>query len=167
VKTGSEAMERPPAVGFLDAIENAARRAAIRARVADASLVAILNNLDEMEGLTGRAPFAAVNRPAPRRLYDVIEPAPSRIPAWRREFAQEASQTRSHGGEAWVSKRLLQDRPRPEWKWVEGDDKRITRNGVPAFFTALRMDDEYGGPDGYVRLEHADADVTRLPSFLR
>lgn len=155
-----------PRVDRMDA-GSIGRLADVRSRVSDTSLVAILNNLDELEGLTGRAPFSAVNRPAPRRLYDVIEPNTLRIPTWRREFAQEALRAWSNGGEVWVSKRLLQDRPRPEWNWVEGDDKRITWKDVPAFFLPLLRDDEFGGPDGFARLEHGDANVTRLASFVR
>jgi hypothetical protein len=155
-----------PRVDRIDA-DSIGRLAAVRRRVADASLVAILNNQDEVGGLINRAPFAAVNRPAPRRLYDIIEPATSRVPTWRREFAQEAFRAWSDGGEVWVSKRVFQDRPRPEWNWVEGDDKRIKWKDVPAFFAPLGIDDEFGGPDGFARLKCADANATRLASFLR
>lgn len=118
------------------------------------SLVAIVTNQDAIERLSNRALFAPANR-LPLRLYDVVEPGTDRVSVWREGFATEALNAWSRGGDVWVSKRFWQQRPRPEWDWVEGDDRRIAWDELPRFFGALPFDRDTGGIDGFVRLERA------------
>jgi len=43
------------------------------------------------------------------------------------------------GGEVWISRRVEVRAPRPEWGWVEGDDRRIAWLQLHGFFHALEL----------------------------
>ncbi len=57
------------------------------------------------------------------------------------------------GGDVWFSKRLLSERPRAEWNWVEGDDRRVAWVDLPAFFSQFEMGESVGGDNGFVLLQ--------------
>jgi hypothetical protein len=74
------------------------------------------------------------------------------IPNWRGMFAQTVLQTWNRGGEVWVSKRAWADRPRREWSWVEGDDRRVHWKDLGAVLSRFKIDVEVGGLDGFNRV---------------
>lgn len=134
----------------------------LKNRLNNASLVAILSNQDDLLDTCNRNPVSAVNRPALLLLYDVVQPANLRILTWREEFAYKALEAWGAGGEVWVSTRLWQPTPRPDWNWVEGDDSRIAWSQIQAFFTPFQTDDQNGGTDGFFRLRRTEAAVRAL-----
>jgi len=71
---------------------------------------------------------------------------------WRRDFSSKALETWSAGGDVWFSRRLLAERPRADWNWVEGADPRLRWADLPAFFTRLETGEALGGGDGFVLL---------------
>jgi hypothetical protein len=141
------------------------RMMALKAQLRDHSLVAILSNQDDLSAMCNRNPLGAVNRPAPLRLYDIVEPATLRVLTWREEFAQETLAAWAAGGDVWVSRRVWQQTPRPEWNWVEGDDPRVSWEEIPRFFAPLETDQATGGADDFVRLKHNHDNVTRLAAL--
>jgi hypothetical protein len=81
---------------------------------------------------------------------------------WRHDFALRVERTWKRGGEVWLSRRLLEDSPRPDSTWAEGDDPRLKWADVPAFFRPFATDDEVGGDDGFVRLARTPANEALL-----
>ena len=130
-------------------------------------LIALLSNQDLIEDVASRSPFGEINRPRPVPLYDIIQVATSRILTWRQEFAAKVLEGWNRGEEVWVSKRTWQDRPQPDWNWVEGDDRRISWAEIPAFFQRLQTDAEIGGQDGFMRLEPNESNRRALQLLAR
>jgi len=78
-------------------------------------------------------------------------------PRWREDFAAATQAYWDKGAAVWLSKRVLSERPNPEWRWVEGDDPRVSWKDVPPYFRRWRFDGETSGPDGFLRLaNHPD-----------
>jgi hypothetical protein len=85
-------------------------------------------------------------------VYEAAMPGLATTDRWRADFAAMALKTWSLGGEVWLSKRLLEPRPRSDSTWVEGEDSRLRWADVPAFFGMLEYDRERCGADGFLRL---------------
>jgi hypothetical protein len=69
---------------------------------------------------------------------------------WRKTFADRALFVWSQGGDIWVSKCLLQVRPKPEWLWVEGEVRQPTWVEIYGYFSQLEKGRSVGGDDGFV-----------------
>jgi hypothetical protein len=152
-----------PRIAMQD-ITSAQRVAPLKQRLRDGDLVAVLNNHDSLYLFANRSPFDPINRPNPLRLYDVIEPANTRVLRWRQEFAKRALRAWDQGDEVWVSKRLWAGKPLPDWQWVEGDDGRVSWTDIPQFFRQFEIAQDLGGPDGFLRLTPTDHNITQLKS---
>lgn len=139
----------------------------LKPRLTDRDFVAVLSNQDTLYRFVNRSPFHPLNQPRPLHLYDVIEPATTRVREWRWEFAAGALEAWEHHGEVWVSKRLWAGKPLPDWDWVEGDNRQVSWKDLPDFFTPLQIAEELGGSDGFFRLLRADSNVSRLSAFAR
>ena len=50
---------------------------------------------------------------------------------WREHFGRRIVAVWDKGGDVWIAKRLLAETPRPEWTWVEGDDKYLSWRDYP------------------------------------
>ena len=137
-----------------------ARARSLGGKVEPHGLIALLSLRDGLYMLPSH-PFDEVVRRAPLPVYDVLEPGNRRAMGWRREFAQRAIAGFAQGCHVWVSKRLLADRPRPEWGWTEGDDPHLHWRDVPPFFSRFHYGAETGGADGFVEME-ASADNMKL-----
>ena len=131
----------------------AARIRDLQPRLKPTSLVAVVHLQDELIGFNNNFPFNPVNRRGDLQVYNVLEVGAARILTWREDFAAKALKSWDAGGDVWVSKRLLSERPRAEWNWVEGDDRRVAWADLPAFFSQLEMGESVGGDDGFVLLQ--------------
>jgi len=144
------------------------RALSLKAALRPGSMVATLSNQDDLGQMCNRRPFAAVNRPDPLPLYDMIEPATLRVLTWRQEFARKALATWEGGGDVWITRRVWSPAPRPAWKWAEGDDPRISWRAIPPVFAPLETDAATPGEDGFVRLTrspHNAAELARLAAL--
>jgi len=81
---------------------------------------------------------------------------------WRQNFARSTLHTWDAGGPVWLSKRLLAERPRPEWGWTEGDSAQVSWPGLTTLARSLETDKDVGGEDGFVRLADTPANRARL-----
>lgn len=95
-------------------------------------------------------PFHPLNRTS-FRVLDAIEPGTLRGLRFRQEFAAEAVNAWHHGGDVWISQRLIAERPRPEWDWVEGDNGARWRD-LSSYYRQFETDAETGGEDGFLRI---------------
>ena len=83
--------------------------------------------------------------PQRHAIYDVVEIAASRVEVWRELFAVRAQSAWSKDEDIWVSKRLLAEKPQPDWYWTEGDDPRIKWTDLRPYFDKFEYDRDVGG----------------------
>jgi hypothetical protein len=143
----------------------AARLESLRGKVTSDGLVAFVTLQDPVYQFLTSHPFHPANRREALPAYDVIEVANERILDWQRDFARRALDTLSRSQSVWISKRFLADRPDPSWNWTEGDDRRITWKQLAPFYTQFSYSESVGGPDGFVRLEPSQENMTRLKAI--
>jgi hypothetical protein len=122
----------------------------------------VTTNQDDLEPTLNRLAFDRINRPTPLLIYDIVEPGNVRVQEWRGQFAARSLKIWRNGGDVWVSKRVWSARPAPSWNWAEGDDPHISWKELPQFFATLSTDAESGGPDGFRRIAHNEANLALL-----
>ncbi|HUA14014.1 MAG TPA: hypothetical protein VMG31_01855 [Verrucomicrobiae bacterium] len=149
------------------------RRAEAVSRIADLvpvlspnSLVLAVNEQDSLAEFRQNFPLDPVNLSARWRTYDVLEINAERLATWRRDLAVRVLDTWSQGGTVWLPSRFLQTDPRPEWNWVEGDDKRIRWSDLPAFFSRFDVGPTVGGEDGFQPLQEDQKDRDIFQSLI-
>jgi hypothetical protein len=96
------------------------------------------------------------------RVLDAIEPGTLRGLRFRREFAAEAANAWQHGGDVWISRRLITERPVPEWDWVEGDTPGVGWRDLSAYYRQFATDAETGGADGFLRIAASPENRSRM-----
>lgn len=139
----------------------------LRDRVGSKGLVALVTFMDELYPFAGSLsfdPFAPVQIHLP--VYDVIQVGNQRILTWRQEFAQKVIAAFTAGDCVWVSKRLLAERPLPQWAWTEGDDARIRWRDLRPFFSQFDYSSDIGGPDGFLGLRDSEQNRRILSAIL-
>jgi len=125
------------------------------------SAVGLLNYQDGLITFDETFPFNPLNRD-PLRLFDILEPSTTRVPTWRKEFATRALAAWARSGDVWLTKRVLAQRPQPDWAWAEGLQGSVPWVVFPAFFSRLEIAQEIGGDDGFVRLAPSKANQALL-----
>lgn len=117
------------------------------------SVVAAVNEQDSLAEFRQNFPLDEINLQARWRTYDMLEINAARLATWRQDFATLVVDTWKHGGAVWLPERVFATRPKPEWNWVEGDDKRIKWTDLPDFFSQFDTGPVVGGEDGFVLLQ--------------
>ncbi len=128
----------------------AARIGELQRRIKPQSRVMVVNWQDELINFSRSFPFNPVNRAGNLRITSLVTPGTTIVAEWRQDFASRTIQTWEQGGEMWVSKRVMSPRPRVDWNWVEGDDRRVSWTDFYTFFSQLDFGDSAGGEDGFV-----------------
>jgi hypothetical protein len=111
----------------------------------------VIAGSDSLFELQYGAPFEPINR-RPLPAIATITPLGSRVSFWRRDFACGALSVWDHGGEVWVTRRVLSERPVRAWLWVEGDDRRWSWAAIRGFFQDFDSGKSRGGDDGFFLL---------------
>lgn len=112
------------------------------------SVVVTVNYRDDLSYALARFPFHEALRP-PLPLWEATEGGTFRARVWPSLFARKAMEVWSKGGDVWISKRVVAERPHPSWRWVEGDDPYLRWADLPRFFRPLEWAGEVGGEDGF------------------
>jgi hypothetical protein len=99
------------------------------------------------------------------RLFVLVELAAPQVERWQRVFARRVRTAWDAGNHVWVSKRLLAQRPEPEWEWIEGTDPRISWRGLVEFVAAFDVADIVGAPDGFVILKRTPANEALVARY--
>lgn len=136
-----------------------ARRNAALARIRElapmlrpSSVVVSINEQDNLAQFWLDFPLYPTNIDAQWTNYNVLEINAARLSSWRADFASRVLATWQRGGAVWLPLRVFQAFPRPEWNWVEGDDKRVRWSELPGFFSQFESGSVVGGKDGFVLL---------------
>lgn len=107
-------------------------------------LVLAVNEQDSLAEFRVNFPLDPVNLSSDWRTYDVLEVNTERLSTWRSDLAKRILATWDRGGVVWLPNRFLNQTPKPEWNWVEGDDARIRWRELPAFFSWFQVGPELG-----------------------
>jgi hypothetical protein len=116
----------------------------------------LLSFRDPVSSYLQRVPFSPLNEQAALPLFHVIEPGNINVATWKSAAACRILQAWDAGGETWLSVRLLAERPRADWLWVEQDDSRVHWTDIPDFFTHLETDARVGDEDGFSRIARTE-----------
>ena len=136
-------------------------------RLTRESLVAVTHLQDEVSSFYHNFPFHPLNRRGVLRIYSVTEPGSERNLTWRQDFAEKVLGNWRRGGDVWLSRRLFAERPRPEWNWAEGDDRRISWAHLGPLFSQIETTDAAGGDDGFVLLARTPRNEELLRAVAR
>jgi len=104
------------------------------------------------------------HHPQRHAIYDVVEVAAARVEVWRELFAVRVQSAWAGDEDLWVSKRLLAERPQPDWYWTEGDDPRIKWTDLRPYFDEFEYDRDVGDEDGFVRLARSPKNQALIAS---
>lgn len=137
-----------------------ARVKELQPRLRPGDVVAMSHFQDDLVTFNNNFLFNQIDPPI--QSYQVLDPATTQVLSWRERFAAEALSVWREGGRVWLSRRLLSERPRPEWNWVEGDDPAVSWTDFYRFFSTLEMDETVGGDDGFVLLARSPANEEML-----
>jgi Ca2+/Na+ antiporter len=121
---------------------------------------------DDLVNFQASFPFEPINRHNTYHIYPLVVPNSDQAPRWREEFAANILKTWEKGGDAWLSVRMLNPRPEPQWNWVEGDDPRVKWNDIYQFFEQFQTSEVGSGADGFMLLEKSEANVQLLNTIV-
>lgn len=127
----------------------AARISELQPLLKSESRVITVNEQDEVYAFNQNFPFNPINR-AGHETDNLVTPHSTQISRWRQIFAGKSLQMWEKGGDVWITTRVLYQRPRPDWNWIEGDDPSISWTDINNFFVQIEMGQTVGGPDGFV-----------------
>jgi hypothetical protein len=119
---------------------------------------------DEVAGLQRDFPLHAAHHELP--LEGAVAPGLEGNQHWRPDLAKRILAVWDKDGDVWIAKRLLAEKPQPEWNWVEGDDPELSWRDLSAFFRALDTDADVGGADGFGRVAPSSANRQRLSKIV-
>jgi hypothetical protein len=111
-----------------------------------------VNQQDDLVNFSRSFPFHSLNQTGGLKVRPLLFLNTRQVEGWRKEFAQGAFESWQEGGEVWISKRALAMRPLSEWKWVEGDDRRVSWQDVYDLVSQVEINTSIGGEDGFVLL---------------
>ncbi|HEX8068923.1 MAG TPA: hypothetical protein VF546_03160 [Pyrinomonadaceae bacterium] len=145
------------------------RQAAMSARTAE--LVPLLKSQsvvvevkEELKDLQWEFPFHPLNRVL--TVYSAVSIGDAESARWREAFARRATEAWAAGGDVWLSRRLLEPRPRAASYWVEGSDPGITWAQVNAFFGQFEQGQAVGDADGFVLLARTPRNENALRALV-
>jgi hypothetical protein len=121
---------------------------------------------DDLVNFQSAFPFDPVNQHNLYHVYPLVVVNSDQAARWQEDFATNILKAWEQGGDAWLSARILSDRPKPQWNWVEGDDPRVKWNDVYRFFEQLQTHNVASGTDGFVLLEKSDTNVQLLNTLI-
>jgi hypothetical protein len=145
---------------------SAARVEELRPLLSERSRVYAVNWQDELINFRRSFPFHPLNRGGVLRLDAVVTPGSPWLPRWRESFAAETFKVWGAGGDVWVSKRAWAERPRADWNWVEGDDRRVSWTDIHDFFSRLDAGRAVGGEDGFALIARTPKNEQLLRGFV-
>jgi hypothetical protein len=106
------------------------------------SRVVLVDIHDDLENFSRSFPLLPIINRSDFSFYPALNPATPQTLHWRQDFAHTVTTVWDQGGDVWLSKRLFEERPRPDSAWAEGDN----------FFATFDLGTPAGGQDGFVLL---------------
>lgn len=129
-----------------------------------ASVLVLLSPRDPIWRFHRVYPFHPLSL-VPFRFADAFEPANVHTLLFRQEFARQALSAWQDGGEVWITRRVMAERPKPEWEWVEGDNGARWQE-LSAYYRQFATDAETRGDDGFLRVAASPANRLLLAPYI-
>jgi hypothetical protein len=139
---------------------------AVVPRLKPNSLLVTTHLQDDLVNFQASFPFDPLNRHNLYHVYPLVMPNSDQAARWQEDFAATILKAWEKGGDAWLSARILSERPQPQWNWVEGDDPRVKWSDVYRFFAHLQKHNVVSSTDGFVLLEKSDSNVQLLNTLI-
>jgi len=98
------------------------------------------------------------------RVYRIVDLEINTASRWREAFAREVLDSWQNGHDVWLPKRLVADKPLPEWNWTEGDNPAISWKHLVAFARRLDWDKAVGDADGFLRIARSEHNERQMKS---
>ena len=117
--------------------------------------IATLMEADPLNVLPQVHPLDLRLRPMHFRVRSAVAAGTTQVKTWQRDFGDTALENWRNGNEVWISKRLRAATPKPEWRWVEGENGVLWWKDIRDYFGAFETDRESPGEDGFVRVPHS------------
>ena len=111
------------------------------------SLLIALNQRDGVWYFNHSFPLHPLNRRYGEFTYSLSGRA-----GWQKKLAARIGPVWAAGGDIWLSRRMLSERPQPEWAWVESDTQAVQWQELRGFFSQFDQRQTLGGEDGFVLL---------------
>jgi hypothetical protein len=146
--------------------ESASRMASLEPLLTSKSQIVLLDGDDEIMRFSRNFPLDPINRTGKFNLYLVVRPNTAQVVNWRERFAAMVWLTWQRPGDVWISKRLLREKPKPEWNWVEGDDARLSWMDIHGLFSKLETTAGPGGDDDFTLLSKSANNQALLKSLV-
>jgi hypothetical protein len=116
------------------------------------SKVSTVTWVDDLVNFNRSFPFHPVNVRSNLLVNSLVTPGTTQVEHWREEFAMQTLTIWRNGGDVWVSKQVLLERPPATLNWVEGDDKNVSWTDFYNYFSPLESGRSVGGVDGFMLL---------------
>lgn len=142
-----------------------ARAQAVYSRLTPNDLVFVVTQDDEINSLSTGYVFHPLNRNVSLHTTPMVSIAIRNIVVWRENFGRLTKSVWARNGNVWLSKRLFAERPKPEWRWAEGDDAHIRWTDIPSFFKQFDLTDTVGGDDGFVLFPKTEKNAALIDSL--
>lgn len=107
---------------------------------------------DDLVNFNRSFPLNPLNRNGNLRIGSLISPGEPEVAHWREEFSSRVQAIWAKGGDVWISRRLLAARPRSDWNWVEGDDRRVSWDDLYRYASRFELGQSVGSEDGFALL---------------
>ena len=117
--------------------------------------IATLMEADPLNVLPQVHPLDLRLRPKHFRVRSAVAAGTTQVKTWQRDFGDTALESWRNGNEVWISKRLRAATPKPEWRWVEGENGVLWWKDIRDYFGAFETDRESPGEDGFLRVPHS------------
>jgi hypothetical protein len=96
-------------------------------------------------------------RPEHFRVRSAVAAGTAQVKTWQHDFGDIALESWRNGKEVWISKRLRAATPKPEWRWVEGENGVLWWKDIRTYFGSFETDRESPGEDGFLRVAYSAA----------
>ena len=116
------------------------------------SRIVVLDIHDEVVNFARTFPLDPINREHRGVFYAAINSGTAQTCHWQKGFAAAVSTAWGTGDGVWVSDRLLEKAPLPDWPWVEGADPCVPWASIPRFFSQFDFGPQIGKDDGFLPL---------------
>jgi hypothetical protein len=117
--------------------------------------IATLMEADPLNVLPQVHPLDLRLRPEHFRVRSAVAAGTTQVKTWQRDFGDTALESWRNGSEVWISKRLRAATPKPEWRWVEGENGALWWKDIRTYFGSFETDRETPGEDGFLRVPHS------------
>jgi hypothetical protein len=117
--------------------------------------IATLMEADPLNVLPQVHPLDLRLRPNHFRVRSAVAAGTTQVKTWQRDFGDTALESWRNGNEVWISKRLRAATPKPEWRWVEGENGVLWWKDIRDYFSSFETDRDTPGEDGFLRVPNS------------